>query len=301
MNIKKFVFFLFIILFISQLFAYGEGWLGIEYKKVDNELYRQLKLEGWRKVEKYLYTYGIQVTCVYKDSPADKAGIRPGHVITRIARAHKFTFNSPHQPNAKYYMDKYIRKGVGKEVPISFCWMEDGKKKGKTVKVKIVHRPSSYIDCRAYDLDIQGDELKKKGELTEAYNKYLHASNHSMSSENRLRIRTKCIKTYRLLGKTTEIPKNAKNEAYIAGELVKESKDNNDLNNILGKYWVASGCAPWWSDPYFNMGLICEKLKSYNWAIIYYKLYLEADPSAEDKDAVEKKIYLLEYKIKEGK
>ncbi len=300
---------LFLIIMISLLFSISglcEGWLGIEYTEVDDKLYKQMKLRGWKRIDKkkYVYKFGILVTCVYKDSPADKAGIRPGHVITGIAFAKEsFTFNAPHQEglsfkNSNYFMDKYIRKRVGKNVPIMYGWLEDGKKKGKTVKVKIVHRPSSYIDYRAYDLEIQGDELKKQGKLTEAYNKYLHASNHWQSGDNFYRIRIKCIKTYRLIESNPTISEDAKMDLYIANELVKNSKSQAELIKAHNKFKEASTKAPWWSDPYFNLGLICEKLNWTEWAIAYYKLYLEADPNAKDKEAVKKKIAYLEYKLK---
>lgn len=52
--------------------------------------------------------------------------------------------------------------------------------------------------------------------------------------------------------------------------------------------------APWWNKPYYNLGLVREKLKDYEAAIRNLELYLLAAPRAVDAEAVRHKIYELE-------
>jgi len=73
---------------IDQFIAYGEveyGWLGIRYGgPISDELAQSLNLQDTR---------GAFVGSVFTDSPAAKAGIRPGDVITQIDGEHVDDWN----------------------------------------------------------------------------------------------------------------------------------------------------------------------------------------------------------------
>lgn len=60
----------------------------------------------------------------------------------------------------------------------------------------------------------------------------------------------------------------------------------------------ASNLAPWWPDPYFNLGLVQEKIGDYDFATMNLEFYLLAAPDAHDTAAVKQKIYEMEYMVK---
>ena len=52
------------------------GWVGVEVQEITPELAESFKLAG---------THGALIAGVMRGSPADKAGIKPGDVLTQVA------------------------------------------------------------------------------------------------------------------------------------------------------------------------------------------------------------------------
>jgi serine protease Do len=108
---------------ITQLKETGSvtrGWLGVWIQKVDPELSKSFGLKDSK---------GALVSKIQKDSPADKAGIKPGDVIVRI---------DDKQIGDSKELPMYVAGlPVGKEVEVEF--VRD--KKSKTVKIKIGKLP----------------------------------------------------------------------------------------------------------------------------------------------------------------
>jgi serine protease Do len=104
---------------ITQLKETGSvtrGWLGVWIQKVDPQLSKSFGLKD---------AQGALVSKVQKDSPADKAGIRPGDVILKV--------NGKEIRDSKELPIYVAGLPVGKEIQIEY--MRD--KKSQTAKLKI--------------------------------------------------------------------------------------------------------------------------------------------------------------------
>jgi len=101
------------------------------------------------------------------------------------------------------------------------------------------------------------------------------------------------------------IPEEAKR--HMAGGIaaLKIAKDVSGYKEAEKQFEKARTVAPWWADPYFNIGIIKEKTwkfyfgfdaeRGYKSAVENLNLYLLAAPNAPDANAVRSKIYELEY------
>lgn len=104
---------------VTQLKETGSvtrGWLGVWIQKVDPELAKSFGLKNAK---------GALVSKVQKDSPADKAGIRPGDVITKV--------NNKEIGDSKELPIYVAGLPVGKEIQVEFV----RNKKTQSAKLKI--------------------------------------------------------------------------------------------------------------------------------------------------------------------
>lgn len=104
---------------ITQLKETGtvtRGWLGVWIQRVDPELAKSFGLKNAK---------GALVSKVQKDSPADKAGIKPGDIITKV--------NDKEIGDSKELPVYVAGLPVGKEIQIEFV----RNKKTQTAKLKI--------------------------------------------------------------------------------------------------------------------------------------------------------------------
>jgi serine protease Do len=127
----------------GEKISHQQGWLGITMSGIDDAIIESL---GVKNVER-----GVIVTEVIKDSPADKAGLKPYDIITAFD---KKTVNDPREfsimvrrasPNKKYTMDVIRNKSKikvdvklsdRKDVDEDIIAPLEGKQKDKKEKLK---------------------------------------------------------------------------------------------------------------------------------------------------------------------
>ena len=113
---------------VHELMSYGEvraPWLGLYVRNMSKEPDRKLKFSG---------DYGVLVTDVYHSSPAEKAGLEPGDIITAIDRKPVKTKESFLTQLASYAADNIIKLSTSR----------DGAEKDVTVKAEAF--PLSLVD-----------------------------------------------------------------------------------------------------------------------------------------------------------
>ena len=101
------------------------------------------------------------------------------------------------------------------------------------------------------------------------------------------------------------IPEEARRHMAEGIAALKIAKYVSGYKEAEKQFEKARTAAPWWADPYFNIGIIKEKTwkfyygfdaeRGYKAAVENLNLYLLAAPNAPDANAVQSKIYELEY------
>lgn len=94
-------------------------------------------------------------------------------------------------------------------------------------------------------------------------------------------------------------PEEAKRHlAYALAAMAdwKSSGDASKLGNAVDELNQVARLAPWRPEVYYNLGIVLEGQNQYAAAARNLKLYLLGAPNAPDADAVQQKIYQLEYK-----
>ncbi len=81
---------------------------------------------------------------------------------------------------------------------------------------------------------------------------------------------------------------------------VKLAQSPSDYLEAAKEYKKAIELAPGATHLYYNLGVVYEKANEYAEAIRYFRLYLDANPAAEDALDIEKKIAGLEYTMEKG-
>lgn len=111
---------------VNQLKGNGKverGWLGIAFQEVTRDLAESFGLEDVK---------GALVASVIEDSPADKAGVKPGDILVK--------YNNETLSDAAELPHMVGRTKVGVKVPLTV--FRDGKE--KNLKVKIAELPADY-------------------------------------------------------------------------------------------------------------------------------------------------------------
>ncbi|MBI4971572.1 MAG: HEAT repeat domain-containing protein [Candidatus Omnitrophica bacterium] len=86
-------------------------------------------------------------------------------------------------------------------------------------------------------------------------------------------------------------------KAMARGKVEFANAQNVDQwEKAANEFQAASNLAPWWPDAYFNLALVQEKQLLFTSAMENFKLYLQANPKAQDSAQIKEKIYQLEYK-----
>ena len=78
---------------------------------------------------------------------------------------------------------------------------------------------------------------------------------------------------------------------------VEMAKTSADYEDAIKEFEKAARLAPDWSDVYYNLGLIQEKIGKYDDAFRNLTKYLELSPNASDAGEVKKFIAKIEYKM----
>ena len=113
----------------------SRGWMGVAIQNVTEELAQYYNIKEQK---------GVIVAKVYKDDPADKAGIKTGDIIVMI--------NDKNINDSRDLSLTVAKSGVGEKINVKL--IRDGKE--KTVKVKLGKRPDgnseSNVDTDTHDL-----------------------------------------------------------------------------------------------------------------------------------------------------
>lgn len=120
------------------------------------------------------------------------------------------------------------------------------------------------------------------------------------SNPDSIALREKIIKHVRAMRPTPPIPEEARR--YMArGQAAAElAKTKVDYDEAAKEFQKAVNIAPWWADAYYNLGLIQEKAERYSDAVRNLNLYMFAAPNALDMQAVQARIYKLEYRAEKA-
>ena len=158
------------------------------------------------------------------------------------------------------------------------------------------------ITCLAHaDEETLGRQAEDDGKLRTALNHYVEAvKSLPEGSSKDLELREKIIKLALKIIPQPAIPLESKRFIARGQAAIEEAKTESDFNDAVKEFKKASNAAPWWADAYFNLGVAQEKAGQYSQAINSLKLYLWAAPNAADTEAVQTKIFKLEYKMEKA-
>ena len=78
------------------------------------------------------------------------------------------------------------------------------------------------------------------------------------------------------------------------------AKSPADFRDAVDEFNKAVEAEPGWADAWFNLGVAQESAGDYGAAIKSFRSYLEKAPKAADVEAVETRIYKLEYKLEKA-
>ncbi|MBU3947978.1 MAG: Do family serine endopeptidase [Proteobacteria bacterium] len=126
---------------VDQLKKHGDvtrGWLGITIQNLPADLSEYFRIEGGK---------GVLVSDVIPGDPADKAGIRPKDIITKI--------NGQKIDSSRTLLKIVAEMGVGKNVKINI--LRDGKE--KIFNVEIAKRTDGKIASKTDSLKGEPDEI----------------------------------------------------------------------------------------------------------------------------------------------
>lgn len=77
---------------------------------------------------------------------------------------------------------------------------------------------------------------------------------------------------------------------------IESAVTDGDLQDAIKEFEAATGLAPDWPDPYFNLGKVQEKVGRTSDAIASYEKYLALAPNAQDAQEVRQLVDKLQYK-----
>jgi hypothetical protein len=148
-----------------------------------------------------------------------------------------------------------------------------------------------------------GDAALQEGKLYDALHDYEAALNllptEWAPQDVEQRLEQKAIKLVLRMNPKPAIPQDAMRHMAYAETAFQEAKGPADLDNAVQELNKALRLAPWWGAAYKNLGLLDEKASRYADAARNLQLYLLATPNAPDAQAIQMKIYSLQYKVKQ--
>jgi len=112
-------------------------------------------------------------------------------------------------------------------------------------------------------------------------------------------LRNHLIRVADKLNPSPVVPEDAaRHLAYALAAMTdwKSSGDTAKLSEAVDELNQVARLAPWRPEVYYNLGIVLEGQNQYAAAARNLKLYLLAAPNSPDADAVQQKIYQLEYK-----
>ncbi|MGE5699599.1 MAG: hypothetical protein ACM31N_05990 [Deltaproteobacteria bacterium] len=109
-------------------------------------------------------------------------------------------------------------------------------------------------------------------------------------------LREKIVRHVQTMSPAPAIPEEAERHMARGAAAVKNAKDVADFRDAVNEFEKATLAAPWLAGAYYNLGIARDKAGMYSDAIRSLKLYLLAEPDADDAKAVKMLIYEIEYR-----
>lgn len=108
-------------------------------------------------------------------------------------------------------------------------------------------------------------------------------------------LRERIIKLARELKPSPAIPEGARRFLGRGIAAFETAKDTEGFRQAMQEFQRSADVAPWWADPYFNLGQSAEKAGDLKAAMAAYRFYLAASPDSADADKVRTHMYKLEF------
>jgi len=107
-------------------------------------------------------------------------------------------------------------------------------------------------------------------------------------------LREKIIKLTQTMKPAPTISEEARKYFVKAATIQKEAKEANSYELAVTAYNQALLIAPWWPEAYYNLSLALETLGRFDEAVGALKLYLLANPGADEAREAQDRVYALE-------
>ena len=107
-------------------------------------------------------------------------------------------------------------------------------------------------------------------------------------------LQAEIIELVRKMRETPPLPQEVRRHMARGEAFLELAKDKSGFDLAIGEFRQAARLAPWLPQTHYNLGIVQEKAGRYDEAMISFKLYLMADPKAEDAQAVQGRIYKIE-------
>jgi tetratricopeptide (TPR) repeat protein len=96
--------------------------------------------------------------------------------------------------------------------------------------------------------------------------------------------------------RAAEISREARKHMLRGQAAMEVAKNNTDYQDAVKEFKKAIKYAPSWGDAWYNLGVAQEAAGDYAGAITSFNKYLNLNPQASDRSAIEDRIIKLEYK-----
>jgi len=171
----------------------------------------------------------------------------------------------------------------------------------KIVSITILLIGTINFSAFAANEEVLGQQSATAGKYREALTCYVKALQSAPDgSAGDLQLREKIITLAQEIKPAPAIPEEAQRYMARGQAVVEDAKSNRDYIEAAKEFQKAANAAPWWADAYYNLGLTQEKTEQYPEAVKNLKLYIRAAPDAQDLQAVNTKIFKLEYKMEKA-
>jgi hypothetical protein len=150
----------------------------------------------------------------------------------------------------------------------------------------------------------EGESAEKDGSLRQALEHYLGAFRilpRQPPPELDRRLRDRIIKIVSQLSPPPALPEDAiRHAAYAQAAIEEAQKDVNasHVDDAVEELKEALRIAPWWAEGYFNLGAVLREAQRPGEAAQALRLYLLANPNAQNAQDVKMEIYKLDYEAK---
>ncbi len=145
------------------------------------------------------------------------------------------------------------------------------------------------------DLDKANDAVAKQ-HPTEAIQHLTNALQRMPAGRARDDIFLKLLRIAANMPKPLPLTEDAERHFARGNAMLKSAASPVAVDRAIMEFRSTIRRSPWWTSAYLNLGLAYSQRRLYRDASLFFKLYLIANPNAENANAVRAQIYELEYK-----